>query len=200
MAPRSEPSAMPSRPGATSGGTPRSPGTARTVHRSGGRSGGGRCPTRKRKARAWTPCSCRRAQSSSARSDSSCAQTLLGTRRRSVPASSDTGCACSAMRAPTALCHSFDGMGLHARANRFSPARRRMASSDSGARRVSRLRMDRSRLVYPLWVSARARSEDVASPRLRAPPDRTAPRVGRSFPREWSHPNAKSQRKNQAWA
>ena len=137
-----------SREAASSGGTTRSVGTVRATRRSGGRSTAGRGPTRNRRDRASMAHSRSRAHTSSASSDSSCAHTLLVTRRISVPSCNHTGCARSAMRAPTASHQSLSGMGGRARAKRLSPARERIVSSASGDRRAWR---DRLRTAHPAY-------------------------------------------------
>jgi hypothetical protein len=65
--------------------------------------------------------------------ESSCAQTLLGTRRSKTPPESETGDARSAMRAPTAPRQSVGATAGRTLAKRLSPARSRIPSRRSGA-------------------------------------------------------------------
>ena len=140
MARRSSGSATEARTRDSSSGISRVTGTARAMRRSGGRSTTGTAPTRKRSSRATTPRSFKRAHTSSARRESSLAHTLLGTRRRSVPSSSEIGKARSAIRAPTASRQTAAGTASRTRAKRFSPARSRIARSGSGDERGYRER------------------------------------------------------------
>jgi hypothetical protein len=71
---------------------------------------------------------------SSVRNDNSCAQTLVAVRSTRIPFQSETGCALSAMRAPTASRQMDALIGGRARAKRFSPARSRILSTASGAK------------------------------------------------------------------
>jgi hypothetical protein len=133
MAPRRAGSPTRTSPSATSGGSSRGAGTALETRRSGGRSTAGREPTWNRSWCTSTPRARRRAPTSSARSDSSCAHTLVETLSRSTPPERETGLALSAIRPPTASRQSLLAMGGRKRAKRFSPARRRIASKLSGA-------------------------------------------------------------------
>lgn len=150
---RNSTSATPARTRLRSSGTSRVVGTARAIRRSGGRSIGGIAPTRKRSSRTTTARSFKRARISSERRDSSFAHTLLGTRNKRTPSSSASGFARSAIRAPTASRHTDAGRGCRVCANRFSPARFRIARRGSGI-----VSLERERLAIRMPFTLQARS------------------------------------------